>query len=44
MCDIFKESKNVTNEKMNEEHNYFGFRIACQNGHVELVKYLYETF
>ena len=24
--------------------NYIGFREACENGHIEILKYLWETF
>ena len=28
---------------MNKANNYYGFRIACKNGHIEIVKYLVEN-
>ena len=29
---------------MNKAKNYFGFRWACKKGHLEIIKYLFETF
>ena len=29
---------------MNKEDNYLGFNWACDNGHIEILKYLCETF
>ena len=29
---------------MNNANNYDGFRWACENGHIEIVKYLWDTF
>ena len=29
---------------MNKTNNYYGFMYACENGHDNVVKYLWETF
>ena len=29
---------------MNKATDFYGFRWACKNGHIEVVKYLCETF
>ena len=29
---------------MNKADNYLGFNWTCNNGHIEIVKYLVETF
>ena len=29
---------------MNKANNYFGFINACENGHLEIVKYLWKMF
>ena len=29
---------------MNKSGDYQGFILTCKNGHIEIVKYLWETF
>ena len=29
---------------MNKANNYYGFRLACENKHIKILKYLCETF
>ena len=29
---------------MNKSDNYYGFKHACKNGHLEIIKYLCGTF